>query len=62
MAEQCIMRQGSDPPVCGVHNVQLVQRRTSHGSVDAGVGDFAFLVCPTSGEILNDSPAKPSGA
>ena len=25
MAEQCIKKQGSNPPICGVHNAQLVQ-------------------------------------
>jgi hypothetical protein len=40
--------------VCGVHNVRLVQRQSSRDSATSTFGDFTFLVCPVSGQVLGD--------
>jgi hypothetical protein len=55
MAEQCFIKIGSKPPVCGVHNVGLLKRQSSEDSIASKFGDFSFLVCPVSGQILNDA-------
>jgi hypothetical protein len=54
MAEQCFKKKDSNPPACGVHNVPLVRKHLSNEMVAAGYKGFTFLVCPTSGAVLND--------
>jgi hypothetical protein len=49
---------GSNPPVCGVHNVKLIERQTSGEGITTGVGNFKFLVCPVSGKVLNDETSQ----
>ena len=53
MTSRCFRKKGSDPPVCGVHGVPLVQRQSSEYSVSSRVGDFVFLVCPVSGQVVD---------
>jgi hypothetical protein len=53
MAEQCFVKSGSAPPVCGVHNERLLERNTRSEPVIDGVGDFSFFVCPVSGQVVN---------
>jgi hypothetical protein len=48
MAHRCFKKKGSNPPVCVVHNVRLVQRTAE------GYGGFTFLVCPVSDEVINE--------
>ncbi len=59
MPTQCIMKKGSNPPVCGVHNVQLVRKELPAEMIAAGYRGFTFLVCPVSGTVLNDEAAQP---
>jgi hypothetical protein len=55
MAERNFIKKGSFPPICGVHNVPLVERQTSR-DIDVGpVGDFTYLVCPMSDQVPNDA-------
>jgi hypothetical protein len=59
MPTQCFTKMGdSNPPVCGLHNVKLVEHQTSRESIAAGVGNFTFLVCPVSGQVVEDSYAS----
>jgi hypothetical protein len=58
MADPCFTKKDSKPPVCGVHNVPLVQRRTSEDSGTSGLGTFTFLVCPVSGAVVRDTPTR----
>jgi hypothetical protein len=55
MAEPCFKKKDSNPPVCGVHNVPLIQRQSSEDFVLSKLGDFAFFVCPASGYVVRDS-------
>jgi hypothetical protein len=52
--EQCYVKKGSHPPVCGVHDVVLIPKQLPVELIAAGYKGFAFLVCPVSGEVLND--------
>ena len=54
MAEPCFKMKNSNPPVCGVHNVPLMERQSSEDSVLSKFGDFAFFVCPVSGYVVRD--------
>jgi hypothetical protein len=56
MAEKCFRKKDSEPPVCGVHNVPLLQKQLPPEMIGAGYKGFNFLVCPVSGVVLNDKP------
>ena len=55
MAEPCYMKKDTNPPICGVHNVPLVQRPSSDDLPTSGFGNFTFLVCPVSGEVVRET-------
>jgi hypothetical protein len=52
---KCFAKKGSNPPVCGVHNVKLVEHQSGFESIAGGVGNFTFLVCPVSNQAVDDS-------
>ncbi|HUD56928.1 MAG TPA: hypothetical protein VMR02_16975 [Terracidiphilus sp.] len=54
MNKRCFRKKGSNPPICGVHNVPLAQKHIPDDMVAAGYKAFTFLVCPASGEVIND--------
>ena len=57
MPEQCFRKEDSNPPACGVHNVPLVQRMGIEHADTSEFGDFTYLICPMSGQVVNDSAA-----
>jgi hypothetical protein len=58
MAEPCFIRKNSAPPVCGVHNVLLKQKQLPDEMIASGYKGFTFLVCPASGQVLNDETTR----
>ena len=59
MALQCFRIENSPThPVCGVHNVPLIEHQSSEYSVLSKFGDFPFFVCPVSGYVVLDSPPQ----
>ena len=42
MAETCYIKKNSNPPVCGVHNVALVQHQIR---IDANAPDLGRITC-----------------
>jgi hypothetical protein len=56
MAEQCFKKKGSNPPVCGLHNVRLVTKHLPDALIASGYKGFTFMVCPLSGTVLSDEP------
>jgi hypothetical protein len=56
MPTKCFIKKGSNPTVCGVHKVRLIERQSVENRVLSRLGDFVFFVCPMSGEVLNDPP------
>jgi hypothetical protein len=54
MTKQCNWKKGSDPPVCEVHDVQLVRKELPTEMILVGYKGSTFLVCPVSGTVLND--------
>ena len=54
MGPQCFRKKDSKPPVCGVHDVPLVQRSSSDDPQTLFLGNFNFLVCPVSGRVVSD--------
>jgi len=54
MAEQCFNKKGSNPPVCGVHNVAL---ETGLIPIDVNapcLGRISCYVCPVSQIVVPD--------
>jgi hypothetical protein len=58
MAEPCFIKKGSSPHICGVHNVQLEVRQSPNDLTTSRYGDFEYLVCPKSGQVLNDEKKR----
>jgi hypothetical protein len=59
MREQCFNKKGSDPPICGVHNVRLVRGVISSMDSPLGGGNIPYLKCPVIGAVVNDSDQTP---
>jgi hypothetical protein len=55
MAKQCFRKKDSIPPVCGEHNVQLVQGETPIDPLAPHLGHVTCLICPTSQLVVLDS-------
>ena len=58
MAEQCFIKQRSRPPICGVHNVPLVQTEVNIDQNAPHLGHITCLRCPVSRAIILDAKAK----
>jgi hypothetical protein len=58
MAGQCFKKRDSDPPVCAVHNVQLVLKHLPSELIGAGLMSFTFLQCPVSGEVVDNETTR----
>lgn len=54
MAEQCFKKKGSIPPVCGVHNVPLVQIQVPIDRDSPGFRQITCLKCPVSRTVVLD--------
>jgi hypothetical protein len=61
MPTKCFIKRDSEPPVCGVHNVKLVEHQTSREGLAGGVGNFTFLARPVSGQVFDDASARTKG-
>jgi len=56
MARPCFIKKASNPPACGVHKVPLVRKESSESFVASKFGDFNFLVCPVSNQVVDTPP------
>ena len=54
MEKQCFKKNGSNPPICGLHNVPLVRKHLPDELIASGHKSFTIVVCPVSGEVFND--------
>jgi hypothetical protein len=61
MAEPCFIKKGSNPRVCGIHNVRLIEHQSPDDLATSRYGDFTYLVCPKSGQVLNDETGGKTG-
>jgi len=54
MAVRCFRLKGSDPPVCGVHNVELVLSKIPlHPHLAPNFGLATCLMCPVSQFVVD---------
>ena len=58
MAEQCFIKQGSGPPICGVHNVPLIKTEVNIDKNAPQLGHITCLRCPVSRSVILDAKAK----
>jgi hypothetical protein len=54
MGEPCFIKKNSNPYVCGIHNVRLVEHQSTDDLAASRFDEFTYLVCPKSGQVLND--------
>jgi hypothetical protein len=54
LAGQCFRKKGSNPPMCGLHNVPHIRKQLPDEMIAAGYKAFTFLACPVSGEVLSE--------
>jgi hypothetical protein len=54
MAVQCFQKKGSNPPVCGLHEVEFVQRQVSIDPNAPGLGRVICSLCPVSRSVVRE--------
>jgi hypothetical protein len=57
MAAVCFRKKNSHPPVCGVHNVALVESKLPIDANAPHLGHVTGYVCPVSRQVVADAPA-----
>jgi hypothetical protein len=58
MASPCFVEKDSNPPLCGLHHVRLEKKLLPDELIASGLRAFTYLVCPVSGEILDDAETQ----
>ena len=56
MLDRCFKKDGSSPPICGVHGVALVLTSVPIDKYAPGLGKVSVLKCPVSQTIVWDKP------
>ena len=54
MREQCFSKKDSNPPVCGVHQVAVVQRQIPIDAFAPGLGRVTCSICPVSRSVVRE--------
>ena len=54
MVERCFKETNSNPPICGVHKVQLTRGDTPIDPLAPYLGRVASLICPVSKMVVED--------
>lgn len=57
MAALCFREKDSYPPVCGIHNVALVESKLPIDQNAPHLGYVTGYVCPVSGQVVMDAHA-----
>jgi hypothetical protein len=55
MDRPCFQAKDSIPPLCGVHNVQLVRETIPIDRNNPPLGQISCYVCPVSRKVVGDS-------
>jgi hypothetical protein len=55
---RCFRKKDSNPPICGLHNVQLIQKQAHEELSVSGLGIFTYLVCRRSGEVVDQDTGE----
>jgi hypothetical protein len=54
MSEPCFKKKSTNPPVCGVHDVTLIQHLVSIEQNAPGLGKIVCYRCPVTGVVVSD--------
>jgi hypothetical protein len=54
MAALCFKTEGSNPPMCGVHNVPLVKATLPIDANSPQLGSITCYLCPVSHRVADD--------
>ena len=54
MPVQCFQQKDSDPPICGVHHVHIVQRQIPIDQFAPGLGRVICSLCPVSDSVVQE--------
>jgi len=58
MAAACFMKDKSNPPMCGIHDVALVQSTLPIDPNAPHLGQVTGFVCPVSGQLVRDEQPR----
>jgi hypothetical protein len=61
MAQRCFTEKDSNPPICGLHKVRLVEGNTPIDPLAPYLGRVASLMCPISKLVVRDSNENEPG-
>jgi hypothetical protein len=50
----CFMKANSQPPLCGIHNVVLVERELPIDPHATHLGHITGYICPVSGQLVRE--------
>jgi hypothetical protein len=63
MTTHCFKSKDSrSQPICGIHNVPLIEKTLPSELIAAGYKTFTFLVCPVTEEVIDDEQGHPGRA
>jgi len=54
MPDPCFIKKNSTPPVCGIHDVQLINKLLPDELIASLRKEITYLVCPVSRSVIND--------
>jgi hypothetical protein len=55
VTERCFKKKDSDPPLCGIHHVPLIESETTIDVLAPFLGSINCLTCPVSHMVVLDS-------
>jgi hypothetical protein len=58
MRQQCFSRNDANPPVCGVHQVPVVQRQISIDPHAPELGRITCSMCPVSRAVIQEEKVR----
>jgi hypothetical protein len=54
----CFGKENSHPPICGIHNVALVQSQLPIDRYAPHLGHITSYVCPVSGQVVKEAATR----
>jgi hypothetical protein len=54
MPDPCFIKKDSAPPICGIHDVPLINKLIPDELIASLQKEITYLVCPVSRSVIND--------
>jgi hypothetical protein len=58
METRCFKKKGSNPPMCGIHNMPLVEATLPIDANSPHLGHVTCYVCPVSNRVADEAAAQ----